>query len=55
VLTGGMACIPGVVDAFEERMGGALDREVEVVAPDRPAQAAAEGAQRIAGRLAERE
>jgi hypothetical protein len=36
-------------------MGEELDREIEVVAPDRPASAAAEGAQRIAERLAERQ
>ncbi|MFB6297562.1 MAG: hypothetical protein ABEH56_03480 [Salinirussus sp.] len=51
VLTGGMACIPGVVDAFEERASEELDREVEATAPERPDLAATVGAQRIAARL----
>jgi hypothetical protein len=46
-----MACIPGIVTEFEERLSAELDREVEAIAPDRPATAAAEGAHRIAGRL----
>ena len=50
-VTGGMACIPGLVEAFETRLSEALDRDVEVVAPDDPAEAAAEGAARIAERL----
>jgi hypothetical protein len=54
VLTGGMACIPGLVEEFEERLAEELDREVEATAPDRPDRAAAEGAQRIAQRLVER-
>lgn len=53
VLTGGMACIPGIVEEFEERLSETLDRDVSAVAPDRPEQAAAIGAQRIADRLAE--
>lgn len=53
VLAGGMACIPGIVDEFEDRLSDALDREVSAVAPDRPDQAAAIGAQRIADRLAD--
>jgi len=55
VLTGGMACVPGIVEAFEERLSEELQQEVEAIAPDEPAQAAAEGAQRIAQRLVERE
>jgi len=55
VLTGGMACIPGIVDEFEERLSEELKHDVEVVAPDDPVTAAAEGAQRIAARLVERD
>jgi hypothetical protein len=51
VLTGGMACIPGIVDEFETRLSESLQRDVEVVAPERPAESAAVGAQRIAQRL----
>jgi hypothetical protein len=51
VLTGGMACIPGIVEEFEERLSEELQREVEAVAPDEPAKSAAVGAQRIAERL----
>ena len=51
-VTGGMACIPGIVDELEERLGEELQRDVDVVAPDRPDLAAAKGAQRIAERLA---
>ncbi|MEF8843172.1 MAG: hypothetical protein V5A62_16355 [Haloarculaceae archaeon] len=53
VLTGGMTCIPGLVEEVEERLSEALDREVSVVAPDEPVTAAATGAQRIADRLVE--
>jgi hypothetical protein len=53
VLTGGMACIPGIVDEFEERLTDALDREVAATAPGEPAVSAAVGAQRIAARLVE--
>jgi len=53
VLTGGMACIPGVVEEFEQRVSEALGREVEAIAPDRPDLAATVGAQRIAARLAD--
>jgi hypothetical protein len=52
VVTGGMACIPGIVEAFERRLGEELQRDVTAVAPDRPDLAAAVGAQRIADRLA---
>jgi actin-like ATPase involved in cell morphogenesis len=54
VLTGGMACIPGVVEAFEERLSEELQREVRCIAPPDPATAAAEGAQRIAAHLVDR-
>lgn len=52
-LTGGMACIPGIVEEFERRLSEELDREVEAVTADRPDLAAAQGARRIAERLAE--
>lgn len=51
VLTGGMACIPGLVEEFETRLSEELDRKVEATAPERPELAAAEGAQRISERL----
>jgi len=53
VLTGGMACIPGIVDVFEERLSAELDRDVECLSADRPDLAPAEGARRIAERLSE--
>jgi hypothetical protein len=53
VLTGGMACIPGLADEVQERLSETLQRDVEVVAPDRPDLAPAQGAQLIAERLAE--
>jgi hypothetical protein len=53
VLTGGMTCIPGLVEEFEARLRETLDRDVTVIAPDDPVTAAARGAQRIAGRLVE--
>jgi activator of 2-hydroxyglutaryl-CoA dehydratase len=49
--TGGMACIPGLTEEFEKRLSEELDRDVEVVSPDDPATAAADGAARIARRL----
>jgi actin-like ATPase involved in cell morphogenesis len=51
VLTGGMACIPGLVGAFEQRVSERIEDELTVVAPDRPDVAAAIGAHRIATRL----
>ena len=51
VLTGGMACIPGIVEEFEERVGEALGRDIEAVAAERPDLSATIGAQRIAARL----
>ena len=53
VLTGGMVCIPGVVEEFEQRASEELGREIEAIAPDRADLSATIGAQRIAARLAE--
>lgn len=51
VLTGGMAAIPGIVDAFSDRLAAEMGREVEATAPPAPNEAAAVGAYRIAQRL----
>jgi len=51
VLTGGMACIPGLVEAVEERLSETLQRDVEVTTADEPELAAAQGAHRIAEQL----
>ncbi|MFD1585486.1 hypothetical protein ACFR9U_00705 [Halorientalis brevis] len=51
VLTGGMACIPGIVDEFENRLSEELNRDVEAVAADNPDLGASVGAQRIADHL----
>ncbi|MDH5020245.1 acetate and sugar kinases/Hsc70/actin family protein [Halobacterium rubrum] len=51
VLTGGMACIPGIVGEFEDRLSEEVGREVEATTADRPETAAARGAHRIAERL----
>ena len=51
VLTGGMACIPGIVSEFEERLSDELGRDVEAITADSPDTAATVGAQRIADRL----
>nr|WP_148215479.1 hypothetical protein [Natronomonas pharaonis] len=53
VLTGGMACIPGVVDEFERRLSDELQRDVTAVSADRPDLAAAQGAYEIADHLAQ--
>jgi actin-like ATPase involved in cell morphogenesis len=53
VLTGGMACIPGVVEEFEQRAAEELGREINAIAPDRADLAATIGAQRIAAQLSE--
>ncbi|WP_276272472.1 rod shape-determining protein [Haloarcula litorea] len=53
VLTGGMACIPGIVEEFEERLSEELNREVSATAADQPDVAPTVGAQRIAARLVE--
>ncbi len=52
VLTGGMACVPGIVEEFEVRASAALGRDIEATAPDRADLSATVGAQRIAARLA---
>jgi hypothetical protein len=51
VLTGGMACIPGIVEEFQTRLSAELNRDVECISADRPDLAPAEGARRIAERL----
>lgn len=53
VITGGMACIPGLVDTFEQRLSEELDREVTTSVAEEPDLAAAQGAHRIAERLLE--
>ncbi|MFB6113125.1 MAG: hypothetical protein ABEJ58_03350 [Halodesulfurarchaeum sp.] len=53
VLTGGMACIPGIEDEFAERLSAELGIEVEATKPPSPDTAAAVGAYRIADRLVE--
>lgn len=53
VLTGPMAVVPGVCEAFEDQLSRELQRDILVVAPQDPVTAAARGAQRIAGRLLE--
>ena len=53
VLTGGMACIPGIVEQFQERLSEELNREIEATAADQPETAPTIGAQRIAARLVE--
>lgn len=55
VLTGGMACVPGLVQEVEDRLSEELQHEVTVVAPDEPVTAAARGAQRISQRFVENE
>ena len=52
VLTGGMACLPGVVDEVETRLTEELKRDVTAIRAERPDLAAAEGAYEIAGYLA---
>ncbi|ADE03057.1 hypothetical protein [Haloferax volcanii] len=54
VVTGGMACIPGLVAELESRLAAELDRPVDVVVPDDPTTAAAAGAHRLAVRLRDR-
>lgn len=51
VLTGGMACLPGIVEAFEQRVGDRLDETVDAIAPTKADIAATIGAYRIAERL----
>jgi hypothetical protein len=51
VLTGGMACIPGLVEEFEKRVRDRTGEEISATRPDRPDLAATIGAYRIAARL----
>jgi len=53
VLTGGMACIPGIAEEFADRVSVELGIDVSAVTPDAPDTAAAEGAYRIAERIVE--
>ncbi len=53
VLTGGMACLPGIVEEFADRLSEELDQDVQAIAPEQPDRSAAIGAQRIADRLVE--
>ncbi|RRJ30514.1 hypothetical protein [Halocatena pleomorpha] len=53
VLTGDMAVVPGLREAFEDRLSSELQRNIVVTTPAEPITAAARGAQRIAGRLLE--
>lgn len=55
VLTGGMACIPGIVDEFADRLSEELERGVTATTSDEPHIGAAVGAQRIADRLVDLE
>ncbi len=52
VLTGGMACLPGIVEEVEARLSEELQRDVTVTRSERPDLAAAEGAHEIAAHLA---
>jgi len=52
VLTGGMACIPGLADEFEKRVNETMDPDITATAPDRADLAATIGAYRIADRFA---
>lgn len=51
VLTGGMACIPGLIDEFETRVTEMTGEEFSAIAPKRGDLAATIGAYRIATRL----
>ena len=53
VLTGGMACVPGIVDEFADRVSEELNRDVEATTSEQPDLAATLGAQRIASHLIE--
>jgi hypothetical protein len=53
VVTGGMACLPGIAAEIERRLTDELQRDVEIVRADRPDLAAAEGAHEIANHLAD--
>ncbi len=51
VLTGGMACIPGIETEFADRLSAELGLDVTATKPESPDTAAAEGAYRIADRI----
>lgn len=51
VLTGGMACIPGIEEEFADRLSTELGIDVDATKPDSPDTAPAVGAYRIAERL----
>ncbi|QLD87613.1 rod shape-determining protein [Natronomonas salina] len=53
VLTGGMACIPGLANVFATRLGQALQHDITLTHAERPDLAAAQGAYEIAARLIE--
>lgn len=55
VLTGGMAAIPGLPEAFERRLGEELQQEVTVISPEEPETAAARGAFNLAQQFIEKE
>lgn len=55
VLTGGMACIPGLVDRAEKHLSDDLQHVVDVTALSDPGTAATRGAQRIAACVVETE
>ena len=55
VLTGGMACIPGIEEEFSDRLSVEMGIDVGATKPDAPDKAAAVGAYRIADRLVELE
>jgi hypothetical protein len=54
-LTGGRACIPGIVDQFADRLTEELERGVDATTSDDPEIGAAIGAERIADRLVDLE
>ena len=54
VVTGGMACVPGLVEEFGARLGRSIRRDVEATRPERPDLAAARGAYAFASHLAGR-
>lgn len=55
VLTGGMACIPGLATVFATRLGEAIQHDITVTRAERPDLAGAQGAYEIAARLVEAE
>lgn len=53
VLSGGMACVPGLADVLATRLGRAIQRDITVTHAERPDLAAAQGAYEIAASLVE--